>query len=88
MAKEKSMLSTKDNPYSPFTQYEEWESFDRIMGYNTPAYLARVAITSDELSDEDQEASIGEAIDSIISLDLLGIYIEVVPEDFPSEEIK
>jgi hypothetical protein len=77
-----SMLSTLDNPYSPFTQFEEWDALDRAKGYNTCAYLARVAKTSDELSDLDQAIAIGDAIDSILETNVLGIYCKVRREDF------
>jgi hypothetical protein len=76
------MLSTLDNPYSPFIQFEEWDAFDRQKGYNTCAYLDRVAKTSEELSDLDQALAIGEAIDSILETNILGIYCKVKREDF------
>ena len=74
------MLTTLDNPYNPFTQYDEWNAFDTSMGYNTCSYLARIARTSDELSETDEELAIQQAIDEIIELNLLGIYKKVVAE--------
>ncbi len=47
-----SMLTTSDNPYNPFTQWDEWNVFDMEKGYNTCSYLARIAAVSDELSDD------------------------------------
>ena len=29
------MLTTSDNPYNPFTQFDEWQMFDSLQGYNT-----------------------------------------------------
>ncbi len=43
------MLTTVDNPFSPFTQWVEWYAYDTASGYHTCALLARIAITSDEL---------------------------------------
>lgn len=60
------MLTTVDNPYNPFTHYKEWYAFDTSMGYHTAAYLARVTITSDELSEADQDLAIEQAIDEIL----------------------
>ena len=74
---EESMLSTIDNPYDPFTQYDDWYGYDESKGYHTCAYLARVTNTSNELSDADYYAAIDEAIDEILKYDLLGIYIRV-----------
>lgn len=71
------MLTTIDNPFDPFTQFDQWKAFDEGMGYNTCAYLARVAKTSDELSEADEELAIEQAIDEIIEHNLLGIYKKV-----------
>lgn len=68
------MLTTVDNPYSPYTQYDDWYSFDERMGYHTPSYLARVVVTSDELSEADQALAIDQAIDEIVEENFLGIY--------------
>lgn len=74
-----TMLTTEDNPFNPFTHWAEWFAFDAAAGYHTPAYLARVVRSSDELSDADQEASIDDAIEDILKENLLGIY-KVVEE--------
>ena len=74
------MLTTTDNPYNPFDDYDNWYAFDFQMGYHTPEYLARVAITSSELSEADQALAIEEAIDSIVTLNVLGIYKKVTKE--------
>lgn len=68
------MLTTTDNPYDPYTQYEEWEAFDTHAGYNTPSLLARVVVTSEALSDEDQEEDIRIGEEAIVDNDVLGIY--------------
>ena len=36
------MLTTIDNPYNPFTNFDEWWAFDISHGYNTCAYLSRI----------------------------------------------
>lgn len=76
-----SMLTTIDNPYDPFTQFDDWFAFDEQKGYHTCAYLARIANTSDELSDEENDAEIEKAIDSIVKLNVLGIYRKVHKEN-------
>jgi hypothetical protein len=79
---EDSMLSTIDNPYNPFTHFEEWYAFDMQKGYNSCGYLARIARTSDELSELDNDIAIDTAIDEIVSLNILGIYIKVTRNNF------
>jgi len=71
------MLTTSDNPYDPFTQFDDWCAFDEDQGYMTNEYLARVIRTSDELSEADQELAREEAIDEILQLNILGIYKKV-----------
>lgn len=68
------MLTTEDNPYDPFTQFDEWYAFDVQKGYNTCAYLARIAFTSDELSDTDYDIALDHAIDEILFYNLTGNY--------------
>lgn len=74
------MLTTTDNPFDPFTQYDEWYSFDSRHGYHTPELLARVAIVSDEVSDVDESLEIEEAIDEIVEAIDTGLYKKVSKE--------
>lgn len=72
-----SMLSTVDNPFNPFTEYEEWRVFDEAHGYYTSQFLARIVKSSDELSDPDQSVAIENAITEIVEENVLGLYIRV-----------
>jgi hypothetical protein len=72
------MLTTTDNPYNPFTNYDEWWQYDTSMGYHTAAFLARIAKVSNDLSDADQELAIEQAIDEIVRENVLGIYKKAV----------
>lgn len=74
------MLTTIDNPYDPFTQYDLWYAFDTQKGYNCCEYLGRLAYTSTELSAIDQQIAVETAIDAIVELNVLGVYKKVVKE--------
>lgn len=76
------MLTTVDNPFNPFTQFEEWYAFDTKMGYDTSGILARVIITSDELSESDQALAHLAAIDQVVDENPLGIHRKVRQSDF------
>lgn len=67
-------LTTFDNPYNPFTQFTKWFLFDVEKGYNSCGYLARIARTSEEFTDEENNREIERAIDEIIEYDFLNIY--------------
>lgn len=71
------MLTTVDNPYDPFTQFNEWFGFDTRAGYNSSGLLARIVMMSDELSPSDQEQAIRDGIDEIVAENVLGLYKKV-----------
>lgn len=73
-------LTTIDNPYNPFTQFSEWLLFDNEKGYCSSAYLARIARTSDDLTEEENNEEIERAIDEIIKYDFMNIYKKVKEE--------
>ena len=72
------MLTTKDNPYNPFTNFDEWFAFDSQKRYFTCDYLARLARTSYDLSDEEETKAINDAIISIALLN--GDLYEIVTQ--------
>ena len=77
---QKVMLTTIDNPFNPFEQFTSWLLFDKEKGYNTCEYLARIAKTSDQLSDKENDEEIEKAIDEIIKYDFLNIYKKIKKE--------
>lgn len=79
-----TMLTTVDNPYNPFTHYTEWYNWDRDAGYNTPGLLARVAITSDELSETDQEEALMMAINEIVTQNVSGMHKKLISANYDS----
>lgn len=78
MKLKKAMLTTLDNPYDPFEDFSNWFIYDNERGYNSSAYLARIARTSDALSEQENDAIIEAAIDEIVRLDPFNIYKKVV----------
>jgi hypothetical protein len=77
----KCMLTTFDNPFDPFEQFDSWFMFDVDKGYNSSSYLARVARTSDQFTDEENDREIERAIDEIIKYDFRNIYKKVTSVD-------
>ena len=75
------MLTTVDNPFNPFTRFDEWYAYDVGKGYNTAAFLDRVAYSSNDLSEVDQSLSIQDAIDEIVQENVLGLYRKVSKEE-------
>lgn len=76
------MLSTVDNPFSPFTQFQEWFAFDTVHGYHSAALLARIAKSSSELPDAVQDQAIQDAVDEIVRENVSGMHRRVTKEMF------
>lgn len=85
-------LSTSDNPYNPLNEYDQWEAYDRQMGYNTAEYLARVVRTTTEYGDNTYSEDINRAIDEAVLLNLISwtypdiSYIKVCGEFTPEPD--
>ena len=60
------MLSTIDNPWNPFKNFDEWLQFDLSHSYNTLAYVARIAKTDSEMEDKTYSDQVNKAIDEIL----------------------
>ena len=71
------MLTTIDNPYDPFEQFDEWYQYDNDKGYNTCGYLDRMADLPNDLSDEEAKIATERAIDTIILNDFMHLYKKV-----------
>lgn len=71
------MLTTFDNPFDPFEQFTSWFMFDVEKGYNSCSYLARIAKTSEQFTDLENEEEIERAIDEIIKYDFMNMYVKI-----------
>lgn len=70
-------ITTNDNPYNPFTQFDDWFMFDIEKGYYTCSYLARIATIADDMTQKEEDAEIERAIDEIIEYNPLKVYKKV-----------
>lgn len=78
------MLTTYDNPFNPFTQFDMWFKYDMlVLGHNTCGELARNSFTSPIYSDEVNEREIDRAMDEMIALEPL-LYKKVKRSDYPA----
>ena len=70
-------ITTVDNPYDPFDQFDEWYRFDTDHGYDSCGMLARFQYTSDQFTDAENAYEIERAIDYIIENDPLNRYKKI-----------
>ncbi len=71
------MLTTVDNPWNPFVDYDEWLAYDYAHGHDTPGYLARMSNVAMDLPESEMEAEIQRAIDEIVRINPNGLYRKI-----------
>lgn len=76
MSTDQHMLSTNDNPYNPFTEWDDWLAWDTPR-YQSLSLLARVTRTSDDLPEQLADQAIEDAIDEIVTENVSGVHIKV-----------
>lgn len=72
------LLTTIDNPFNPFTDWDSWYNFDQQKGYLTCQVLDKFYKTSDLISQSLDEAMYDDALETI--MDLYPYYILVKRE--------
>ena len=72
-----AMLTTVDNPFNYFEQFDSWLMFDLEKGYQCCEKLAKVARISDDMTQKEIDEEIHRAIDEIITYDILDLYTKV-----------
>lgn len=66
MDKKEVLLTTTDNPFDPFEQFEDWINYDIVNGYYTCQKIDRLSIVSDSLSEGENLESIDDAMNELI----------------------
>lgn len=67
-------LTTVDNPYDPFTEWNEWFAWDFNAKYHSPSLLARLLITSSDLSEADQRLDLENVVNKIVIENWYGVH--------------
>lgn len=62
------LLSTSDNPYNPFTDYDNWRTYDHFKGYCCEEYLARMSKTDIEMPESLYIKFTNDAVQEILML--------------------
>lgn len=74
-------LSSLDNPFNPFTEFDKWYTYDKdYLGYDSCGYLAKESFPVDSLSSYDQLKELERAIDVIVSMNLNGMYVKLTKD--------
>ena len=73
-------ISTIDNPFNPFDDFASWFMFDIEKGYYSCSKLARLTNLTDDMTEKEENEEVERAVDRLIEIDPLDIYIKVVRE--------
>ena len=73
-------ITTIDNPFNPFDDFNSWFMFDIEKGYYTSSKVARLVKLTEDMTEKEESEEIERAIDRLIEIDPLDIYIKVVRE--------
>ena len=79
--KRRVSITTIDNPFNPLDDFDNWFLFDIEKGYYTSNKLGRLTKLTDEMTEKEELEESERAIDRLIEIDPLDIYIKVVQED-------
>lgn len=74
-------ITTIDNPFDPFDDFTSWFMFDIEKGYYTSSKIARLTKLTDDMTELEELEEVERAIDRLIEIDPLDIYIKIVRED-------
>lgn len=73
-------ITTIDNPFNPFDDFNSWFMYDIEKGYYTSSKLARLVNLTDDMTEIEETEEIERAIDNLIKIDPLDLYIKVEKE--------
>jgi len=79
------LLTTVDNPYNPFENFDEWFAFDVEKGYYSCSRLMRIAKVQDDFNEVETNNEIERAIDDIIKYDFTDKYQKAEQETIETE---
>ena len=64
--KEEIMLTTIDNPFDPFTQFQDWYTFDCGKRYDTYNYLDRVVNVTKDMTKKEVDEAYNQGMKDIV----------------------
>lgn len=77
MAETVYMLTTVDNPYNPFEDFDKWYLWDEQNGYHSCERIARLIKYNKSMTEEEQRLANEVAINTVINNDFTGLFRKV-----------
>lgn len=77
--KDDYLITTSDNPFNPWTNFDEWFAYDVVKGYNTCSILARICEDAgQDLGDREELLSYYDAAERMLQYNLTGNYCKAL----------
>lgn len=74
VANNEVLLTTTDNPFNPFVDFDSWYAEDLRLGYDTCGLIARLYVDYPDMSSADQAIEYARVIRAIFQLDVMNVY--------------
>lgn len=81
-------MTTVDNPYDPFTEWDDWYMYDLQQGYNTCGRIASITSISDQLSNAENNEAILDSMKQIQKTGAFNKKGEIVEYKIIKKDIK
>lgn len=81
-------LTTLDNPYNPFTDFDNWYQYDEEKGYHTSGYIARFFLLDEDAPEAMYREEYERVVDEINKVNVFGIYKKVYEKDYEGNNWK
>ncbi len=79
------MLTTYDNAFDPFNEFEQWYNFDCRKGYNTCEKVYTNGNFREDLTSIEEAKEQNKAIDEVLKNDFQNLYRRVTEEDYKTK---
>lgn len=73
-------LTTSDNPFNCFDDFEKWFNWDKNHGYNLCKWIMNLARVSETFSEEDNAAEVERVCRNLLFLNPFGNFVLVTRE--------
>lgn len=71
-------ITTVDNPYNPFTEWDDWLMYDVQQGYATCERLSSISLLSEQLTDQENFQAAEDAINELLKTGAINKKGEIV----------
>lgn len=80
------LLTTTDNPYNPFDNFDEWYNYDLLLARQQErpdvcSYLDRISRVNSLMPSGMYDKAVESAIDEIVEFNITGKYMKITEEE-------